>query len=224
MKKVLTSALLSATALGAGLVISGNVSAADAIKGAATTTGVQFVADDGSQVIPPVDPTDPTKPVDPTDPGTGNEGNLAIVYATKAISFGDKNVITASTVNLKADKDVVVEVGDVRGTNAGWDLSVKSDQLTDGKTNTLTGAQLGLAAGKNVVANGGTSVAATTAALADTTTGAVVLNAVKDTGSGINVDTIAKDGVTLTIPAGIAKADVAYASTLTWSLAAAPVA
>ncbi|MDK1726929.1 WxL domain-containing protein [Dellaglioa algida] len=224
MKKVLTSALLSATILGAGLVISGNVSAADAIKGAATTTGVQFVADDGSQVIPPVDPTDPTKPVDPTDPGTGNEGNLAIVYATKAISFGDKNVITASTVNLKADKDVVVEVGDVRGTNAGWDLSVKSDQLTDGKTNTLTGAQLGLAAGKNVVANGGTSVAATTAALADTTTGAVVLNAVKDTGSGINVDTIAKDGVTLTIPAGIAKADVAYASTLTWSLAAAPVA
>ena len=224
MKKVLTSALLSATILGAGLVISGNVSAADAIKGAATTTGVQFVADDGSQVIPPVDPTDPTKPVDPTDPGTGNEGNLAIVYATKAISFGDKNVITASTVNLKADKDVVVEVGDVRGTNAGWDLSVKSDQLTDGKTNTLTGAQLGLAAGKNVVANGGTSVAATTAALADTTTGAVVLSAAKDAGSGINVDTIAKDGVTLTIPAGIAKADVAYASTLTWSLAAAPVA
>ena len=210
------------------MVASSNVKADDKKPDPATTTTVvQFKAGDEGQIVPPVNPTDPTKPLKPTDPdypGTGNTGNLSIILATKAISFGDDNVITAGTVNLGADKNVVVEVADVRGTNAGWDLSVKSDQLTDGKTNTLTGAKIGLAAGKNIVGNDGTSVAATTAALADTTTGAVVLKAVKGTGSGINVDTIAKDGVTLTIPAGIAKADVAYASTLTWSLATAPIA
>ena len=230
MKKILTSALLSATILGAGLVVSSNVNAATVDQKATTNTDVKFVG--GTDPIDPVDPTDPTKPTKPTDPGTGNQGPLAIIYATKDISFGQDNKITATKATLTADKNIAVEVGDVRGNNAGWALSVKSDQLSDGATTApkvLKGAVISLAEGASVVANSGTSVKATTKALSDTITGGVVLDAagiIKDTGesqgSGINVDTIAKDGITLTVPAGSATADVAYKSVLTWTLSDVP--
>ncbi|MHC9533416.1 WxL domain-containing protein [Dellaglioa sp. L3N] len=222
MKKVLTSALLSATILGAGLAVSGQVSADKVPDPATTTTGVQFKAGDDETVIPPVDPTKPTDPTDPGDGGTGNTGTLAIIWATKAISFGTENEIKTTEDVLKSDKDVAVEVGDVRGTDVGWNLSVKSDQLT-GDKGELKGAVLSLDAGSNVVASG-TSAPATTDELKDTTTSGVVLSAVEGTGAGVNVNTIAKDGVKLTVPAGSAEADVAYSSTLTWTLASGPKA
>ncbi|MHC9536549.1 WxL domain-containing protein [Dellaglioa sp. BT-FLS60] len=221
MKNVLTSALLSATILGAGLAVSGQVSADKVPDPATTTTGVQFKAGDDNTVIPPVDPTNPTDPTDPGD-GTGNSGALAIIWATKAISFGTENEIKTTEDVLPADKDVAVEVGDVRGTDAGWNLSVKSDQLT-GDKGELAGAVLSLDAGSNVVASG-TSAPATTDELKDTTTSGVVLSAAKGTGAGTNVDTIDKAGVKLTVPAGSAEAGVAYSSTLTWTLASGPKA
>lgn len=238
MKKVLTSTLLSATILGAGLVVSSNVSAETVKEGAQTATAVQFVG--GTDPVTPVDPTDPEKPVDPDNPdnpGTGNPGPLSIAYATKSISFGDSNKITATKYELGAKQDVTVEVGDVRGNNAGWALSVKSDQLSDGdKTNpqVLKGAaiSLGSGTGSSFVANGGTSVGATKSVIDDTTTGGVVLNAagvIKDgpnkgesQGSGLNVDTIKQNEIMLTVPANAATADVAYKSTLNWTLSDVP--
>ncbi|WP_409021977.1 WxL domain-containing protein [Dellaglioa sp. P0083] len=223
MKNVLTSALLSATILGAGLAVSGSVNAAD-MTPASTATGVQFKAGDEGQVIPPVDPTDPTNPTDPGDNGnTGNSGNLAIIYATKAISFGTENEITANTVNLTSDKDVAVEVGDVRGTNAGWTLAVSSKQLANAdESEKLDGAAISLGAGAVSVGNGSTAKHAVSSAIGDTTTSGVVLGATAGAGAGINVDNIKNTDVKLTIPAGVAKADIAYASTLTWTLSDTP--
>ncbi|MCZ2493109.1 WxL domain-containing protein [Dellaglioa carnosa] len=230
MKKLLTSTLLSATVLGAGLVASSNVNADDVKEGASTATAVQFVG--GTDPIKPVDPTNPTNPTDPGDGGgTGNPGPLSIVYATKDISFGADNKITAAGYSIKAHDDIAVEVGDIRGNNKGWALSVKSDQFSDGATTNpqiLEGAVISFEPGSSVVANGGTSLAATTDIVKDTTVGGVPLKAdgvVKDgankgktQGAGLNVDTIAKDKITLTIPANSAAADVAYKSTLNWTL------
>lgn len=223
MKNVLTSALLSATILGAGLAVSGSVNAAD-MTPATTTTGVQFKAGDGT-AIPPVDPTDPTKPVDPgnNDNNTGNSGNLAIIYATKAISFGTDNLITTSALDLKSDTDVAVEVGDVRGTNAGWTLSVSSEQLANAdKSETLKGAAISLGAGVVSLGNSSTANPALSSAITDTTTSGVVLGAKADAGAGVTVDNIKKENVKLTVPVGSAKADIAYASTLTWTLSDTP--
>ena len=230
MKKILTSTLLSATILGAGLVVSSNVNADNVKEGAQTKTAVQFV--EGTGPIDPVDPTDPENPpVDPSNPGTGNPGPLSIVYATKDISFGMDNKITAAGYSIKAHDDIAVEVGDIRGNNKGWALSVKSDQFSDGATTNpqvLKGAVISFVAGESFVANNDTSLAATTVDVIDTTVGGVPLKAdgvVKEgahkgetQGAGLNVDTIAKEKITLTIPANSAAADVAYKSTLNWTL------
>ncbi|MDK1717503.1 WxL domain-containing protein [Dellaglioa algida] len=233
MKKLLTSTLLSATVLGAGLAVSSNVNAADqAPKPASTNTSVQFVKGTG-----PIGPVNPTDPGDGGGGETGNGGALSIVYATKDLSFGADNEIGTGVLTLHGDKNVVLQVGDIRGNNAGWALSVKSDQLSDGdKTNpqVLGGAKISFSSGtgSSDVANGGTSVAATKNRLDDTTVGGVVLNAVgvikdgdhkgENQGSGINVDTIKKDEITLSVPSTSVTAGVAYKSTLNWTLSDVP--
>ncbi|WP_409021978.1 WxL domain-containing protein [Dellaglioa sp. P0083] len=222
MKKGLTSALLATTILGAGLAVSSHVNAATLAEGASTDASVSFKAGDEGQVIPPVNPTDPTDPTDPGDGGnTGNSGNLAIVYATKTVDFGSDIEIPTKALTVKSAKDLAIEVGDVRGTNAGWALSVQADQFKSG-SDELTGAVLSTGKGKVVVAEAtaGTTTAVSNA-VTDLTTAGVALNAVKNTGSGVTVDTLAAGDISLTVPAGVAKAE-AYSTKMNWTLSDVP--
>ncbi|MHC9536550.1 WxL domain-containing protein [Dellaglioa sp. BT-FLS60] len=236
MKKILTSALLSATILGAGLAISSHVSAATDPQSEKTDGSVTFEAG-----------TDPTKPVDPTDPdvdpgdgdpdggdgGTGETGPLEIAYATKTVSFGtDKTVgdgsqdnapivkISSAKQTLYANHYVAVEVADTRGTAAGWTLNASASDFTN-DDEVLKGAELTFAPGTVTVANGGDQA---TAAKADTVvkTG-TALSAVagKDKGVGLTVDKIAAADATLTIPAGSAKVGK-YSAFVTWTLTDTP--
>ncbi|MHC9533417.1 WxL domain-containing protein [Dellaglioa sp. L3N] len=235
MKKILTSALLSATILGAGLAISSHVSAATDPKSEKTDGSVTFEA--GTDPTKPVDPTDPTDPdVDPDDPdggdgGTGEAGPLEIAYATKTVSFGtDKTVGDGSqddapAVKISSDKQtlyanhyVALEVADTRGTAAGWTLNASTSDFTNGDE-VLKGAELAFAPGAVTVANGGDSSTAASAS-AVTKTG-TALSAGVDKGVGLTVDKIAADGATLTIPAGSAKVGT-YTAAVTWTLTDAP--
>ncbi|CAM2895483.1 WxL domain-containing protein [Dellaglioa algida] len=239
MKKILTSTLLAATVLGAGLAVSGSASAADSnstIPDTANTAGsVTFVPGEGTNPIDP-NPTDP----DPTDPGdggggeTGHNGPLAIVYATKAVSFGldeskDGNYAVSKTVpvsakaqELKGSNFVSLQVGDVRGTSAGWTLSVSANQFKSVKSGDLVGAALFLGEGDNEFVGGAAGKAATAHELKDAVgAGGTVLDAGAGKGAGLNADKIRADKMTLTIPAGSAQAE-AYTTTLNWSLSAVP--
>lgn len=235
MKKILTSTLLAATVLGAGLAVSGSASAAGTETSKASTNGsVTFVPGEGT------DPVDPTNPVDPTDPGdggggeTGDKGPLAIVYATKAVNFGLDETkdgqyavsqtvpVSAKSQDLKGSNFISLQVGDVRGTSAGWTLSVSANQFTSAKSGELAGATLLLGEGTNVLAGGATGTPAV-AAQVDNAIGAggTVLSAAPTTGAGLNADKIRADKMTLTIPAGSAQTDT-YTTTLNWSLSDTP--
>ena len=220
MKKMLTGALLSATILGAGLAVSSNASAADLAQGAKTDATVSFKAGDGTKPIDPVDPTKP--PVDPDNPGTGNTGNLAIVYASQKIDFGTNFEIPTKEMTYETKKTVSLEVGDVRGTNAGWALSVKAPEFKSG-TDVLTGAQIVIDASDDVSVHEA-PVGTVTAVSKGVTVGAdasVMLSAAKGTGSGITIDNLAAGKIKLVVPAGIAKAQ-AYSTTMNWTLSDVP--
>lgn len=90
--------------------------------------------------IKPVQPDNPNvAATDATNNGTDsttNSGPLALVYVTKALNFGPISLKATgeqtSSVNADAglwNKQMVVEVGDLRGTLAGWQLSVRGSQL-----------------------------------------------------------------------------------------------
>ncbi|MHC9533415.1 WxL domain-containing protein [Dellaglioa sp. L3N] len=225
MKKVLTSTLLSATILGAGLVVSGNVSAAGNADGSASTdASVSFIPGDPTKPIDPVDPTNPTDPTDPGDPGdTGNTGNLAIVYATDAISFGtDLTIPTSKATTVNAIDMLSLEVGDIRGTNAGWELDVAASDFVAKNGDVLTGAKVELGKGDVSVVDAAEGVkTAVSTGLTENDKAQAVLTAKDGIGSGITVDNIKKTDISLTIPTGVAKAE-SYSSTMNWTLKDAP--
>lgn len=235
MKKILTSTLLAATVLGAGLAVSGSASAAGTETSKASTNGsVTFVPGEGT------DPVDPTQPEVPTDPGDGNTGGtddkgaLAIVYATKAVSFGldetkdgiytvSKTVpVSAKAQELKGSNFVSLQVGDVRGTSAGWTLSVSAKQFKSATSGDLAGAELTLGKGDNVFVGGVADKAAVAGEVKNVIKdGGTVLSAAAGTGAGLNADKIHATDMKLTIPAGSAQAE-AYTTTLNWSLLDTP--
>ncbi|MDK1717504.1 WxL domain-containing protein [Dellaglioa algida] len=236
MKKILTSTLLAATVLGAGLAASGSASAADGkeTSKASTNGSVTFIPGSG------VDPVDPTKPEVPTDPGDGNNGGtedkgpLAIVYATDKVSFGlgkiedkkyvfeSKVPVSAKSQDLQGSNFISLQVGDVRGTSAGWILSVSADQFTSPTYGELGGATLTLGEGENVLTGSATGTAAVSAKVDNVIgAGGTVLSAAPTTGAGLNADKISANNMTLTIPAGSAKVDT-YTTTLNWSLKDVP--
>ncbi|TWW12601.1 hypothetical protein LABALGNA3A7_14790 [Dellaglioa algida] len=239
MKKILTSTLLAATVLGAGLVVSGSASAAD-VSTATTDGSVTFVPGSGTK---PIDPNpNPTDPGDPGDGGigeggTGQTGPLAIVYATKAVSFGldeskDGNYavsetvpVSAETQELKGSNFISLQVGDVRGTSVGWRLKVSGNQLTSAKYGELKGARLSFEEGENTLVSGtkGTEAVSVPVDNVFDEAGSTVLSATAGKGAGLNADKIHARSMTLTIPAVAAQADT-YKTTLNWSLEDGPVA
>jgi hypothetical protein len=118
-------------------------------------TDVNATFTPGTSVVPPVDPTDPTKPeVDPGNPGTGNQGPLAVIYATNLLDFGSHEVPAMDATFTSADGNSnvwngfeSVQISDARGGALGWKLSVKADPLkTVSNGDELKGAELEIGA------------------------------------------------------------------------------
>lgn len=208
------------------------------------------------------DPENPVNPVDPTDPdgpNPGTNGPLSIDYAS-SLDFGVNKISNKNEVYyaraqgyLNDDGTVAtlktanyVQVTDNRGSNAGWQLSVKQNgQFKNDATlnKELTGSVITLTS--PVVRSNALGVSAPIAISAITLDAAgaesVVMTAENQTGAGTWVNTwgtvetvTEKDqdnqdvladvttAVALSVPGSTPKDAVSYTTTLTWVLSDTP--
>lgn len=255
MKKSISSILLaSALLLGAVAPITADAATGDTGQMTGKTVGsISF--NKPKATTDPVDPTDPTTP-DPGDKGgvdtTGTAGDLALLYVSKGIDFGSHDVST-NTQDATAEKvdnsrtsgtgtaiadntNLLTEVTDTRGTNAGWSISLSADPMTVGgaadktsdKSNTLTGALLNLNSktAATVKSSSDTESGITQSAVSKMTTDGVSTQPIygAKAGSGMLTTTFQMDpgDVQLTsIPANT-KSGVTYSGNINWTLSDTP--
>ncbi|BDZ31577.1 WxL domain-containing protein [Lactiplantibacillus sp. WILCCON 0030] len=246
-KKVSSLVLAGALVLGSVLPVAASAATVTSTNGK-TTSEVTFDAPDN--VTKPVDPTNPgttVKEPDGSDNGGATvdpTGPLSFLYVSKDINFGSQKAVTTGTQSFKnttetpikvtsqgfgsgtANTNLVTEVSDTRGTNAGWNVQVSSSALTlDGATDVLKGATINFGADdttKNTVTNSGdaaaTGVAGQSVALATgDATGATIYSAAKDAGAGSTAFQLSPDNISITGIEANAKAGT-YEGSLTWTL------
>lgn len=158
-----------------------------------------------------------------------SSGTLSLSVDNTNLSFG-KNTISAADANLGASTTPTVKVSDLRGTNAGWSLTVAQGQQfntkTDASGSALTNAALTVASTKvssdstvntkNATLTPGTTTSGTT------TNGAAGTVASALAGDGNGISTFTFGGSTLAVPGATPKLAQGYTTTLTWNLGATP--
>ncbi len=239
MKKMVGSVLLSGALLltvGAPLLAhAADTTATADSENRAGTTSVKAHFDVDDTAVTPVDPSNPNQPS--TDgnnhngakPGSG----LSLIYVTDALDFGSNKL--SGTADQAFPVDVakstslnkgmfVTEVSDNRGTAAGWKLAVTGDSLQGADKSTIKGASISLPAGtlgNSGAEKNGATTAAYTISLDSKPATNNVLQAVKNNGTGVTVDTFDPANIKLNIPANTAR-NQDYATTLNWSLSDGP--
>lgn len=254
--RLATIAALSTTILaGAATTVS-----AEEIRELETDGQVEFrpagEEDEDLVVIPPVDPDGggPDVEIDPEIPGT--TGPLSIVrapymnFGSQVISNQDKNYnMVAEMQQLRGtegDDNKVpyvsfAQVQDLRGSNAGWNVSVALSEFTSNtQNNVLTGAEINLF-DPSIAYEGTNQENAPSAHEAELTlipgTGAVnVMSAAEGKGANVSsvvwgnqadlnaqfededVETVENAAIQLFVPGSTAKDATTYEATLTWEL------
>ncbi|MHC9533418.1 WxL domain-containing protein [Dellaglioa sp. L3N] len=173
---------------------------------------------------------DAAKTTDATATFTAGEnpdggGSLEIKDATPTLNFGT-NKISADNVDLPSKAGLDVTVSDLRGSFAGWNVSVSGTPLTNKTVGDLEGASLVLPAG---MVNGAAATDKITAdGLDNLLDGSASINATPENGAGtteVNYATAADAtptaGIHINVLGGSAHA-VAYTTTLKWTLTDAP--
>lgn len=167
-----------------------------------------------------------------------SSGTLSLSVDNTHLSFG-KDTISAADANLKASTTPTVKVSDLRGTNAGWALTVAQGQQfntkTDASGSALTNAALTVVSTEvssdstvktgNATLTPGTTPGTTTPGTTTsgtTTNGAAgtVASALAGNGNGISTFTFGSSN--LTVPGATPKLAQGYTTTLTWNLGATP--
>ena len=216
-KTILAAALISTTLLAGTLAVH-----ADGLNGKSTAK-IGLTAQDPDHPVGPIDPIDPDDNPPSNDP-TGNTGDLRIDYMSK-IDFG-KQTISGKTETYTAEKPALtteVQVSDLRGTGAGWNLQVSYDTEKPGFTSedkTLSGAELTLPSGtaKSVADNKATPPATSEVVVNDAAQN--IMTAAANTGLGTWADEMDTANVSLKVPSGNLVGD--YTATLVWTLSDAP--
>lgn len=185
----------------------------------------------GTEPSSPVDPDDPSKPLDPPGQGTGEAGPLSIDYVPN-ITFGSQAISASQKVYNANELKPFVQVTDIRGTGAGWNVIAKASVFNDGTGDSLKGSTISFIGGYVISANSSASkpTASTPVILTTDNAESTVLVAAENSGLGTWVDrwyptettASSNDNVTLTVPAGSATSKT-HTSTITWTLADAPV-
>ena len=227
MKKRYITSLFCASCFSL-LCFSWPVFAATASSATSTAT-VTFTP--GTEPTSPVDPDDPSKPLDPPGQGTGEAGPLSIDYVPD-ITFGSQSISAAQKVYNANELKPFVQVTDIRGTGAGWNVIAKATAFNDGTGESLKGSTISFIGGYVISANSSAAkpTASTPVVLTTDNAESTVLVAAENSGLGTWVDrwyptettASSNDSVTLTVPAGSATAKT-HTSTITWTLADAPV-
>ena len=185
----------------------------------------------GTDVTNPVDPDDPSKPLDPPGQGTGEAGPLSIDYVPN-ITFGSQTISGSQKVYNAGELKPFVQVTDVRGTGAGWNVIAKATAFSDGTNESLKGSTITFAGGYALSSNLSATKPTVSNPVVLTTDSAesTVISASENSGLGTWIDrwyptettATSNDNVTLTVPAGSATAKT-HTSTITWTLADAPI-
>ena len=185
----------------------------------------------GTEPSSPVDPDDPSKPLDPPGQGTGEAGPLSIDYVPN-ITFGSQAISGSEQVYNATELKPFVQVTDVRGTGAGWNVIAKATPFNDGTGDSLKGSTISFIGGYALSANPSSAKPTPSSPVILTTDNAesTVLAAAENSGLGTWIDrwyptettATSNDNVTLTVPAGSATAKT-HTSTITWTLADAPI-
>ncbi|MFC6181690.1 WxL domain-containing protein [Lactiplantibacillus daowaiensis] len=206
-----------------------------------TTVHASFTQ--GDKNINPIDPAHPDNDTTTiANNGAQAGGGLSLVYITNVLDFGshpldilhdqsypanyqdpnkrDNNANTDALLNGKA----VVEVSDVRGTNAGWQLSVNGEPLKGTDGTTIDGATLSVNNGSvstplKTSETNGVNLSKVTNALAASST--PLLTAPMNKGAGLTIAQVDPSDIKLNIPANQAKSQ-GYDTTVTWNLGDLP--
>ncbi|TWW13511.1 hypothetical protein LABALGNA3A7_04340 [Dellaglioa algida] len=165
---------------------------------------------------------DTTGDVNFTENTTNPGGALDLVKAP-SVDFGD-HMISGSTEKYDLTTVDGIQVDDNRGSNVGWKLQASNTQFTG--TKALDGAKLTFTNDKDKVTNSNNdpkyaAVAEAEVALDGTGTLVNVMNALKDTGMGINTLPVTK--AELEVPGATAKLKEKYTSVITWTLSDTPL-
>lgn len=162
---------------------------------------------------------------------TFSSGTLSLsVVDNTNLSFG-KRTISAANETWNALTTPTVKVSDLRGTNAGWSLTVAQGQQFNTKTNAsgsaLTNAELTVASTKvssddSKVNTGSATLNPGTTTSGTTTNGDANTVASALAGDGNGISTFKFDGSTLTVPGATPKLAQGYTTTLTWNLGDTP--
>ncbi|POD88781.1 hypothetical protein S101258_00495 [Lactiplantibacillus plantarum subsp. plantarum] len=131
---------------------------------------------------------------------------------------------------MNASTTPTVEVSDLRGTNAGWSLTVAQGQqfntATDASGSALTNAALTVASTKvssdSTVNTGNATLTPGTTTSGTTTNGAAGTVASASDGDGNGISTFTFGSSTLAVPGATTKLAKAYTTTLTWNLGDTP--
>lgn len=201
----------------------------------------------------PTKPVDPGNTTDPEDPngGTNPSGDLTFLFVSDSINFGSTttpiksqtsgttqsisngsknadgttNAVTVTNNAFKTNANLLTEVSDTRGTNAGWTVTVNSSALNDSKVGDLKGATIDLNGSKAVVKNsadaeGATIDKADTGALPTDGTANTIYSAKTGVGAGATTMQLDPANVTLNVPTNVATGT--YTGQLNWTLSDTP--
>ena len=131
------------------------------------------------------------------------------------------NAITTQDVTYNATAEGTLAVTDLRGSNAGWKVSVtQKDQLKTTNTDELTGAQLTLDAG--AVTNTNNELPTNNDVTLAPGVASEVLKAEAGKGNGISKLTWGTDKAKLFVPGSTTKKATQYTATLEWTLSDSP--
>lgn len=209
-------------------------------------TGAQIIFEVNTDPVNPVDPIDPEVPVDPVDPidpevpvDPGTNGPLSLDYAS-SLNFGKQKITSIDktyfaqpqTVKYEDGKEGIVplyaQVTDNRGTLKGWSLSVKQNSQFKAGEKELTGAKIEFINGQisTVSESPVPSIVKTSFDLTSNGNGEStnIMAAAVEEGAGTFVyrfgdDKTKAESVKLSVPGKTTKMkDVAYKTTLTWTL------
>ncbi|EOH92008.1 WxL domain-containing protein [Enterococcus villorum] len=148
---------------------------------------------------------------------TPSNGELTLDQVT-SLDF-DNHEIEKIDKSYEALDDHMIEVADLRGTSAGWNLQVAQSPMMSKETNTeLKGASISLTNGNVATSNAGTAISVSDVTISSDNEKTLVLNAATGEGNGVTTVTYGKEGVLLNVPGKTAKVAEQYVSTLTWTL------
>lgn len=217
MKKIVSSILLSTIALGLGAT-------AVFAEGVTKTEENQYTTDATVNLLE--GEAQPTAPETKNDPdGTTNQNGPLSIDQVIRFNFEDMRLSgKKQSAKLKTKTDQNIQVTDLRGTGAGWNLRIKQSPLVDGEK-VLKGAVIKLSSpeinGVGDFDRGLLPDATEYNVTADNKDkAATIMKAEKDKGMGTWVQNYKADNITLDIPAGNLVGN--YAGTVTWELSDNP--